>query len=110
MSDGPRPLSAWLGVLAQMEESLNQSLALAAEPPAQRPAQELQSPLRALDERLAAWQAELELTERNATEAETQVAAEAQALENWCLAVKGASQKLAACTQAGLEGRPTRAA
>jgi hypothetical protein len=95
----PRSLSAWMEVLAQIEQTLQESLALAAEPaPTPRAEQgPLKAPLQVLDERLARWQASQAQAERNASEADALLGAAAQALEGWRQAGRAARERLANC-------------
>jgi hypothetical protein len=95
----PRPVVAWMEVLDRLETTLDRSLALAGEPapavpPEDRPAAE-RTPLRRLDERLAALEAALDRAEANAAEVDAQLAAEAERAQRCVAALAAGRQKLA---------------
>jgi hypothetical protein len=86
-------------VLDRLETTLDRSLALAGEPavvpPANRPAPSERTPLRRLDERLAALQAALDQAEANAAEVDALLAAEAERAQRFITALIASRQKLA---------------
>lgn len=95
-----RPTVAWMEVLDRLETTLDRSLALAGEPatvtpPANRPAPNERTPLRRLDERLAALQAALDQAEANAAEVDALLAAEAERAQRFITALIASRQKLA---------------
>ena len=94
----PRPAVAWMEVLDRLETTLDRSLALAGEPapvapPTDRPAE--RTPLRRLDERLAALQAALDQAEANAAEVDALLAVEAERARQYIAALVASRQKLA---------------
>jgi hypothetical protein len=94
-----RPTVAWMEVLDRLETTLDRSLALAGEPsvvaPANRPSPSERTPLRRLDERLAALQAALDQAEANAAEVDALLAAEAERAQRFIAALIASRQKLA---------------
>jgi hypothetical protein len=92
-----RPRAAWVRVLEQIEATLAQSLAVAADPPPAGPAVRKpdEAPLRVLDERLARWQACLEQARGNATEAGDLLTGGCEDLQNWLGELAGVRQRLA---------------
>jgi hypothetical protein len=100
MSDAePRPVVAWMRVLDRIEDTLGQSLALAAEPgpgPAEsEPGPRAAAPLERLDQRLAQLQACLERAEQNAASTDALLRAETDALQGWIDALAAAGRGLA---------------
>jgi len=94
-----RPTVAWMEVLDRLETTLDRSLALAGDPaavtpPVSRPVSE-RTPLRRLDERLAALQAALDQAEANAAEVDALLAAEAERAQRFITALIASRQKLA---------------
>jgi hypothetical protein len=86
-------------VLARLENTLDRSLALTAEPapaapPADRPAPAERTLLRRLDERLAALQAALDRAEANAAEVDALLAVEAERAQSYVAALVASRQKL----------------
>jgi hypothetical protein len=106
MSNSPpetRPTVAWMQVLDRIEDTLDRSLARAAEPEAypaalSPPPDEravARRPLQLLDQRLAQMQACLDLAGRRAAEAEGLLEVEAQALGRWRESLGAARDQLA---------------
>src|SRR5947208_2393102 len=96
-SPGARPLTGWMSVLDRIEAAMQQSLALADEPPppSVEAVQASRAPLEVLDRRLARWQDRLEQMQRDATEADEMLAAEARALERWTQGLAALRPRLA---------------
>src|SRR5579871_4579521 len=95
----PRPAVAWMEVLDRLENTLDRSLALAGEPAPVAPLTDRQSaddrsPLRRLDERLAALQTALDQAEANAAEVDALLAAEAERAQRYIAALVASKQKL----------------
>ncbi len=95
----PRPVVAWMEVLDRLENTLDRSLALADEPAPAAPPQEAseparRTPLRRLDERLAALQAALDQAEANAADVDALLAAEAERARRCVAALAASRQKL----------------
>jgi hypothetical protein len=86
-------------VLDRLETTLDRSLALAGDPapvaPPDRTAAPERTPLRKLDERLAALQAALDQAEANAAEVDALLAAEAERAQRYISALVVSKQKLA---------------
>jgi hypothetical protein len=105
MSNSPpetRPTVAWMQVLDRIEDTLDRSLARAAEPEAYpaalSPRDEravARRPLQLLDQRLAQMQGCLDLVGRRAAEAEGLLEVEAQALGRWRESLAAARDRLA---------------
>jgi flagellar motility protein MotE (MotC chaperone) len=95
----PRPAVAWMEVLDRLETTLDRSLALADEPAQVAASQDRtaiadRTPLRRLDERLAALQAALDQAEANAAEVDALLAAEAERAQRYITALVASRQKL----------------
>jgi hypothetical protein len=96
----PRPVVVWMRVLDRIEDTLGQSLALAAEPaggpaPENEPGPLAQRSLEKLDQRLARLQACLDRAEQNADATDSLLLTEADALRAWTEALAAAGRDLA---------------
>ena len=94
-----QPVVAWMEVLERLETTLDRSLALAGEPAPVatsegEPRAPERTPLRRLDERLAALQAALDQAEANAAEVDALLAAEAERAQKCVAALSASRQRL----------------
>jgi hypothetical protein len=97
----PRALAAWLEVLDQIDQTLDRSLALAAEPPAapETPGlagQAAAAALGSLDDRLGRIEGGLARAGEQAALADAALTAEVEALEGWLKEARALRERLAA--------------
>jgi hypothetical protein len=93
----PRPIAAWMKVLDQIEATLARQMASVENtaPPAADAKLPAQSPMSALDDRLAQMQTCLDQAEREAAVTDAALRAEGEAYQRWTETMTATRRKLA---------------